>query len=181
MDSSNIHPFERAGLGKAPFRYVGMVAQDMCHGERILNREEFQATGVALTTKPGGTCAYCGTYIVNMYNIRSADGRVFHVGSDCVEKTADRKLVEAVKLEKRRTARENRKTKAAAVDAELRTLMTDEKVRAKLATVLQPNAKPWQSVPEHSLLNWTGFMFQISGATGRAKVLKAVKAALDGK
>lgn len=52
-----IHPFERAGLGKAPFRYVGMVAQDLCYGQAILNRAEHEQTGVAVTTKPGGTCA----------------------------------------------------------------------------------------------------------------------------
>lgn len=96
--SNEQHPFERAGLGLAPFRFVGMVEQDKAYGEVILNRAEFQATGVAVTTKPGGSCAYCGTYIVNMYNVRSADGRTFHVGNDCVERVGDRKLVEAVKV-----------------------------------------------------------------------------------
>jgi len=83
-----IHPFEARGLGQAPFRFVGMVEQDLCYGEAILNREEYQRTGIALTTKPGGSCAYCGTYIVNMYRVRSADGREFHVGCECVEKVA---------------------------------------------------------------------------------------------
>lgn len=46
------------------------------------------AGGIPITTKPGGSCAYCGTYIVHMFNVRSADGKVFHVGSDCIEKVA---------------------------------------------------------------------------------------------
>lgn len=86
--ATTIHPFEARGLGKAPFRLVGLVKQDMAYGQVCLNRAEFDKTGILLTTKPGGTCAYCGTYIVNMFQVRSADGREFHVGCDCAEKVA---------------------------------------------------------------------------------------------
>lgn len=97
MTNTTQHPFEAAGLGKAPFKFIGMEEQDLRYGKAILNRAEYEKTGIAIETKPGGTCAYCGQYILNMYNVRSADGRVFHVGSDCIEKTGDRKLIDRAK------------------------------------------------------------------------------------
>lgn len=85
-----IHAFELAGLGKAPFRCVGA-------------RENwFTIPGCPEATKPGGTCDYCSTGIAYEYVIRSADGREFVVGCDCVLKTDDRGLIDAVKLEQRR-------------------------------------------------------------------------------
>lgn len=168
-----LHPFERAGLGQAPFRYVGMAAQDLCYGQAILNRAEYEQTGIAVTTKPGGTCAYCGTYIVNMYNVRSADGREFHVGSDCVEKTGDAKLVSAVKREKRAADKAKRAAKAGNVTVELATFLVDDEARAKLA------ALPHPKLPGLTMLDWSEWMVKRSGATGRAKLLKAVKAALE--
>lgn len=90
-----IHCFEAAGLGKAPFRYVGIVHQEISYGQRVIG----SAGGVAITTKPGGTCDYCGTYIVNMFTIESADGNRFKVGCDCIEKTGDAGLMKKVKSE----------------------------------------------------------------------------------
>lgn len=86
--NTTLHPFEHAGLGKAPFRFVGIEKQDLAYGQVCLNREEFTRTGILLSTKPGGTCAYCGESILNMYRVRSADGHEFHVGCECVEKCA---------------------------------------------------------------------------------------------
>ena len=86
MTTETTHPFTRAGLGQAPFRFVGVEVQDLCYGQAILNRDEYERTGIALTTAPGGSCAYCGTYIVNMFRVESADGHKFHVGSDCIAK-----------------------------------------------------------------------------------------------
>lgn len=170
--TSAVHPFERAGLGKAPFRYAGLAAQDLCYGEAILNRAEYEKTGVSVTTKPGGSCAYCGTYIVNMYNVRSADGRVFHVGSDCVEKAGDPKLVGAVKAAARKIAKAKRSATASRVTIELATLIVDDEVRSKLA------ALPHPKLAGYTLLDWTEWMVKRSGAAGRAKTLKAIKAAL---
>jgi len=118
-----IHPFEAAGLGLAPFRFIGLEAQDKLYGKVILNRAEYERTGIAVTTAPGGSCAYCGQYIVVMYRVRSSDGRTFHVGCDCVEKCAKaaagtdaerdlarlRTAVRAAKSARDRTARTARK------------------------------------------------------------------------
>lgn len=87
-----IHCFEAAGLGKAPFVYLGCEYQEISHGERVLG----SIGGVAITTRPGGTCQYCGTAIVNLFRIRSSDGNEFIVGSECVLKTGDEGLIKLV-------------------------------------------------------------------------------------
>lgn len=82
---STVHCFERAGLGKAPFAFQGSHERtyQACPGAPI---------------QPAGTCAYCGQGIRYCFIIRSSDGKLFEVGSDCVEKTDDaglRRLVDA--------------------------------------------------------------------------------------
>lgn len=73
MFTTLIHPFEKAGLGKAPFHCVGV-------------RENwFEMPGFG--RKPGGTCHYCGTGILYEYVINSSNGKQFVVGCDCVRKT----------------------------------------------------------------------------------------------
>ncbi len=123
-EQDNRHPFERQGLGKAPFAYIGQVHQDMMYGEVVLNRETATASSGYITTKPGGTCAYCGTYILNMFNVGSSDGQIFHVGSDCIMKVgqqaddkATRALVKAVKAAIARNAKERLAAKASAAKA----------------------------------------------------------------
>lgn len=74
MDTTaTLHPFERAGLGKAPFRCVDVVQNwySACQGHR----------------QPGGSCDYCGTGIAYEFIISDATGNRFKVGSDCVAKT----------------------------------------------------------------------------------------------
>lgn len=172
-NATQAHPFERAGLGKAPFRFVGMVQQDLCYGERILNRAEYERTGISLTTKPGGTCAYCGTYIVNMFQIKSADGRCFHVGCDCVNKTGDRKLMLSCKQAVLRAGRQKRAALAERKAGELAAMLANESVRAKLAN--KPHPKPYMAAKGETLLAWADWMAKHAGAAGRAKVLKAIK------
>ena len=84
MQSTEIHPFERAGLGRAPFTCIGV------------DEIWFEMPGFG--RKPGGSCAYCGTGILNAFKIRSADGACFVVGCDCVEKTGPVAEFRAVRL-----------------------------------------------------------------------------------
>lgn len=102
------HKFERAGLGKAPFRYVG-------HSTEI-----YQAIpgDPNCPIQPGASCHYCGTGISDVYYIESADGKRSKIGSTCISKVGDAGLVKHVKRAKRKaqilreharikTAREN--------------------------------------------------------------------------
>lgn len=45
-----VHCFERAGLGKAPFRYIGIVDQVMSGDNRVIG----SIGGCQVETKPGG-------------------------------------------------------------------------------------------------------------------------------
>jgi hypothetical protein len=102
------HPFEKAGLGKAPFRCIGV--------------EEMVFTMPDGESKAGGACQYCGTGIRWAYQIKSSDGAHFHVGCDCVEKTGiveDFDTVRKANIKSRREAgavvrREQRAAKVAA-------------------------------------------------------------------
>lgn len=170
MTNETIHAFERAGLGKAPFRFVGMGQQNRAYGEVVVGHVD----GFAVTTKPGGTCAFCGTAIQNLFGIESADGRRFHVGSECVNKTGDAGLKRSVGAAVRKVASDKRAAKSAADRDALASLLADDAETAKLAAL--PHPKAWGASKGLSLLDWARFMAERAGAAGRAKALKIVKA-----
>jgi hypothetical protein len=175
MDSAaNVtHPFERAGLGKAPFRFIAL--RDTAEGANADNGlvKVGELDGVAeVHTKPGGTCAYCGTYIIVMVDVVSSDGHKFHVGTDCAEKTCGKHLVDAVKTAVRKRNRAKTATKSANVQVELGVLFADEEALARLSNLPHPK------LPGLTMRDYAEWMVRRSGATGRAKLLKAIKAAL---
>ena len=88
---TTIHPFERAGLGKAPFRVIGYAVRtyQACPGAPI---------------QVGGSCQYCGQGIKHTYTILGADGRSFEVGETCAER-AGTALGEAARMARRREER----------------------------------------------------------------------------
>lgn len=59
---TNLHPFERKGLGRAPFRFVAF-------------------------RRESGGCAFCGRSIARSCLVVDLDGREFVVGTDCVRRT----------------------------------------------------------------------------------------------
>ena len=75
-----IHPFEAAGLGVAPFHFVGMTEKS---GPIKLGN----GLTVGAPGQPMGTCDYCGQGIKYCCSIKAADGAEFIVGNDCVRKT----------------------------------------------------------------------------------------------
>jgi hypothetical protein len=96
--TDTIHKFEAAKLGKAPFTVLGCTV------------EKFHAYPGA-PAQPGGTCDYCGNGIMNVFHVRSADGRKFKVGCDCVLKAGDegmKKVVKGMQSEARRQAQAKR-------------------------------------------------------------------------
>lgn len=71
--NQTMHIFEQAGLGRAPYRYLGI---------------EKQHTG----------CQFCATAIMFKFWLLSADGKKFFVGSDCILKSGDaglKRLIDA--------------------------------------------------------------------------------------
>lgn len=102
------HVFEAAGLGHGPFRCVGLFSLP----PPSLAGQNPDAYNNALRSIPrgygGGTCAYCGQAIMHCYMIKAACGATFSVGSECVFKTGEAKLIAQAKLQKKRADRERR-------------------------------------------------------------------------
>lgn len=122
-----MHVFERAGLGLAPFRVIGF------------SQETYQAHPDA-PVQPGAACAYCGTAIVQVCRVKSADGRVFKVGCNCVDKTGDRGIIQAYKKSPayRKMQRDARHRLAAQKVAAAWALLEDPTVREKLSALPHP-------------------------------------------
>jgi len=108
MVNQELHVFEEAGLGKAPFRFLSVQDSSVGVNENGMVRIASKS-GVDTWTKPGGSCDFCGTYIVHFCWIKSADGKEFKVGSDCVRKTGDQGLKKVVAAEVRLKRSERRR------------------------------------------------------------------------
>jgi len=94
------HKFTESGLGKAPFKFLGIMENAFDCGDG--------------TTKAGGCCDHCGTGIRYEFHIMSADGVKSKVGSDCIKKSDDSGLINIAKNEenKRRRAKNQEKREA---------------------------------------------------------------------
>lgn len=161
------HPFELAGLGQAPFRYVGAV--DTAAGGPL--RRIGSVGGYDLHTTPGGTCAYCGHAIIILCNIVSADKKQFHVGSDCVSKTGDKNLVNLVKQEVNRRRREKTsKRNETRIKAAREAVPT---VRSQLEALPHPLA--WRAEKGDTTADWVDWMFDNAGQSGRLKVARLIE------
>jgi len=94
---TNIHRFEIAGLGKAPFRFIGIVSLP----SPTLAEQNPSAYNAALCAIPPGigcgTCAFCGMALVHNAIVQDVCGKRFVVGTDCVSKVGDAGLVNAVR------------------------------------------------------------------------------------
>lgn len=159
---TTLHPFEKAGLGRAPFRCIGFF------------ESKYQAIpgDPSCPIQPGSMCDYCSAGIMNVFRIKSADGKEFKVGCDCVAKTYDacaktelereaRRLRDEVNQHKREHVNRRKDERIAAAKAKLeanrgalseRTITTRSRVR-----------------PALEYLDW---MFKNSGRTGKSKAAR---------
>lgn len=168
--TNTVHPFERVGLGRAPFRFIGMEDQDIAYGQRVIAGRD---TGMLVTTQPGGTCAYCGQYILNMYNIKSADGRRFHVGSECVNKTGDKGLATAVNKAKREHDRKARNARLDVKWTEARAWLAQPAVRFALA--LMPHPQAWRAEKGETHLDMVRWYCAHAGKTTEVAIINAAR------
>jgi hypothetical protein len=162
-----MHVFERAGLGRAPFRCVGMSEMVIAHPDG--------------TTQAGGSCDYCSTGIRYACHVKAADGRTFKVGTDCVARTGDAGLIRSYKTlpAVRAANRTKAKAKDTRVCAEWTALIEDPATIAKLSAVMVPG-RPWVAGEQVTLLDSMKRLWTMCGATGRARTLKTLKAHLAG-
>jgi hypothetical protein len=164
-----IHPFERAGLGSAPFRCVGWY------------ESKYQAIpgDPSCPVQPGSSCDYCGQGIVNVFVIRSADGREFKVGCDCVARTARDCASTDVERDARRVLDQvNRlKTKAANARKDAAIALAMAKLDAN-AAALDRDVELFGS--QRNALEYLRWMFSRAGRTGKAKAAKLLDKLLAG-
>jgi hypothetical protein len=157
-----IHVFEKAHLGVAPFRFVGMEKKvyQACPGAPI---------------QPGGMCDYCGQGIMFLCTIRDRDGKTFIVGSDCVLRTGDGNLKKVLGEEQRKLNREKANVRDQAVRDALHSLLDDPETRAKLdAYRFEKREGWWKTATEE--ITW---MLDKAGAAGRKATLTWAKRILD--
>jgi len=157
----NQHPFEAAGLGTAPFKLVGFYVKlwQAAPGQPL---------------RAGSSCDYCGTAIANCYEIQSADGKRFKVGSDCVHKVTPKgdPLRKAVDQDVAKRRREHAAaTLRDQVWALIGRLNADEGLFADMPHPTKSFAEEGRTFRE-----WAIWMLQHGGDAGKRRVLKAVSA-----
>ena len=156
-----VHAFEDRGLGKAPFRVTGF-------SESI-----YQASPDS-PRQPGSNCDYCGTGIMIVCHIQSADGHHFKVGCNCVEKTGDKGLIRAYKStpEYRQMQAQKRAAKDKAIGAQW-----DALIAANSEQLRAIERETWNGGTE-PLLDYYLRVWPMCGASGRAAYLKVAKSKL---
>lgn len=99
MTTPAIHPFEKSGLGRAPFKLLYCVSLPSAAMAEANPEAYNRAMREAVQSGAKGTCEHCGMAITHNFIIESSDKRRSAVGSDCVLQTGQRSLVDPVQAE----------------------------------------------------------------------------------
>jgi hypothetical protein len=159
-----LHVFEAAGLGRAPYKFLRM---DVMRGpiRRIENGVEVQ---IGAPGQPMGSCQYCSTGILYAFWLRSADGKEFYVGSDCIMKSGDAGLRRVIDPLIKQMQKEQRDARAK---------MTLEQALAVLPLVrdaLKQERHPF-GFGNKTLADYVDWMLVHAGQSGKVKVAKIIK------
>ena len=163
-----MHVFTRSNLGAAPFRCIGVH-------QKLGPIHMADGTEVGSPGQPMGVCAHCGTGIADCYEIRSADGNTFVVGSSCVEKTGDAGLLRSYKNSPavRAFRRAKREVRAKAVNVQLTDLLAASKEKLEVMMI-----KKWNGQME-SQFDYFKRIIPQCGASGRSRYLKHLRCLLN--
>lgn len=163
-----MHVFTRSKLGSSPFRCVG-VYQDI--GPKVISHQGGVTTMIGSFGQAMGVCAHCGTGIADCYQIKSAEGNTFVVGSSCVEKTGDAGLIKSYKnsSEVRAFHKAKRDLLASKKQTELADIIAANKEKLESMQI-----KKWNGEVE-SQFEYLTRVIAMCGASGRARYLKHVK------
>ena len=149
-ETSHIHRFEFAGLGKGPFAFTG----------RVTEKVHCVPGG---PSKAGSCCDYCSTGIRYEFWVKSSDGKEFKVGCDCIHKTGDRGLI----LQIAKAERELRDKKNAAAKARKaeRLAIRVENAKAILPTIAgtlasKPHPSSYFADQGSTLLDYVKWCFE---------------------
>ncbi len=172
-----MHVFEKAGLGVAPFRFIG--AEERRGPLRPIDPKTGQWDGMTEIGAPGqpmGCCNYCFQGIAIVCKVRDANGKVFEVGSDCVAKTGDAGLRRAVSkvISEAKKSREQQR-----IDAALSLLCASATVRAALQAL--PHSVPHMAADGLTLLDSVEWLMANAGHAGHLRAARMVERAAEGK
>lgn len=149
-ETSTIHKFELAGLGKGPFHFTGTVTEKV----------HCVPGG---TPKAGSSCDYCGTGIRYEFWVNSSDGKTFKVGCDCIHKTGDRGLIQQISVAERKL-RDAKNAAAKARKAERLASRVDAAKKLLPAVqgtlVSKPHPNQYFADQGKTLLDYVGFCFE---------------------
>ena len=150
-ETSSVHRFELAGLGKGPFRFTGKVTEKIyqsCQGAPV---------------QPGSNCDYCGTSIKFEFWCSSACGKEFKVGCDCIHKSGDRGLIQQISAAERKlrdvknaAAKERKNARLVARVAAAKELLPT--VAGTLAS--KPHPSKWFADEGRTLLDYVKWCFE---------------------
>ena len=112
--NTNLHPWTKAGLGDAPFRFVGYYES---RGPiRCDDGSEVGAPG-----QPMGTCDYCGQGIAHVFVVESKDSKRSNVGQDCIRRLgSDGTTLRAAAVRARRDVERTKRIRATAAEVAAR-------------------------------------------------------------
>lgn len=140
-DTVKEYAFEVAGLGRGPFRCVGMFSIPSAAVQQA-NPDAYNNQLAQMPRGYGcGTCAYCGQAIMHCYLIQAACGAKFAVGCDCVAKTGEAKLIERADLFRKRAERKAREEVRAAKMAERRAAYMAKRAEREAAEAVAAEAR----------------------------------------
>ena len=166
-----LHPFERSGLGKAPFHYIGM---------------EEKVCKVRDSIVAGGSCDHCSACIRYCFWIASSDGQRFKVGCDCVMKLdrADNVFVSKVEAEMKRVKLQASRERTALRKARERDritnaafgLLQDPMIAERFAAMPHPRGFTDRRTGRPlSLANYIDWMYRNAGHAGTLEVTKLIE------
>ncbi len=155
------HPFEAAGLGKHPYKLLRV---------QVL---QFKAAP-GEPTKPGGSCDYCGTAIVNAYVLMGSCGNTFKVGCDCVAKSTHKGDPMRIQVgrEARRMQREAKRKRDAKRIATTVSMLMKLETRRRLRE--QPHPHRALADKGRTKLDWATWMLRQAGTSGRLRVAREI-------
>lgn len=165
-----VHKFEAAGLGKAPFRVLGVCEK---RGPIKVGERDGVEVWSGSPGQPMGSCDFCGTGIAECWEIGSADGRRFIVGCECVRKTGDAGLKRgmAPHLRALRHAREQER-----IDAFRARVASDTVLRDKLAALPHPRGFTDRATGRPlTRLDEVEWMLANAGAAGSLRTIRSVE------
>jgi hypothetical protein len=119
----------------------------------------------------GGSCDYCSTFIKNFFWLESSDKKRFKVGCDCVLKSGDKGLINAVKAQKSKLNAEKRYLKQ--LNDTKRLFSLKEERSAQFSLLPHPNE--FLAKKGKTLLDWWNYRINATSASKYRNLIKELE------